>query len=209
MGGAKLLILTSPIYQNRLIQHSKVQCFPQDLWFRICQAAEGGQWHAHDALLHRWISTSPCYTLYNVYCPALPCCTLHPWVSTWWITAICTPRSQPPVSLHPYITVCSCIAVYCCLLLLVSCITDLNCNCVYLLTATAPLYHNKLHPLYHCSLYIYGRNQSGCEKAKNLGFLTFILWVFLTIYIWIALMKITKCFNYLEANHIMSWNSWY
>ena len=55
----------------------------------------------------------------------------------------------------------------------------------------------------------YGRNQSGCEKAKNLGFLPFILWVFLTIYIWIALMKITMCFYCLEASHIMSWNSWY
>ena len=30
---------------------------------------------------------------------------------------------------------------------------------------------------------LYGRNQSGCEKAKNVGFLPFILWVFLTIYI--------------------------
>ena len=27
----------------------------------------------------------------------------------------------------------------------------------------------------------YGRNQSGCEKAKNLVFLPSILWVFLTI----------------------------
>ena len=54
---------------------------------------------------------------------------------------------------------------------------------------------------------IYERNQSGCEKAKNLGFLPYILWVFLTIYISTALMKITMCFNYLEASHIMSRNS--
>ena len=31
----------------------------------------------------------------------------------------------------------------------------------------------------------YGRNQSGCEKAKKMGFLTSILWVFLTIYIFL------------------------
>ena len=46
----------------------------------------------------------------------------------------------------------------------------------------------------HLILTIYGRNQSGCEKAKYVGFLPFILLVFLTIYIWIALMKITMCF---------------
>ena len=28
---------------------------------------------------------------------------------------------------------------------------------------------------------IYGKNQSGCEKAKKVGFLLSILWVFLTI----------------------------
>ena len=54
---------------------------------------------------------------------------------------------------------------------------------------------------------IYGRNQSGCEKAKNVGFLPFILLVFLTIYIVVALMKITMCFKQLEASHIMSWDS--
>ena len=56
-------------------------------------------------------------------------------------------------------------------------------------------------------LHIYGRNQSGCEKAKHVEFLPFILWVFLTIYIFIALMKITMCFKQLEASHIMSWDS--
>ena len=51
--------------------------------------------------------------------------------------------------------------------------------------------------------YIYGRNQSG----SNVAFLPFILCVFLTIYIFVALMKITMCFKQLEANHIMSWDS--
>ena len=55
---------------------------------------------------------------------------------------------------------------------------------------------------------IYGRNQSGCEKAKNLGFLPFLLWVFLTIYICVALTKITMRFKQLEVSHIMSLDSW-
>ena len=54
---------------------------------------------------------------------------------------------------------------------------------------------------------IYGRNQSGCEKAKNAGFLPFILWIFMTVYIFVALMKITICCKQLEAIHIMSWDS--
>ena len=53
---------------------------------------------------------------------------------------------------------------------------------------------------------IYGRNQSGCEKAKKLRFLPFILWVSLTIYIFVALMKISMCLKQLEASHIMSWD---
>ena len=44
--------------------------------------------------------------------------------------------------------------------------------------------------------------QSGCEKAKNVGFLSFILWVFFTIYIFDALMKITMCFKQLEASKL-------
>ena len=55
----------------------------------------------------------------------------------------------------------------------------------------------------------YGRKQSGCERAKNVGFLPFILWVFLTIYIFVALMKITMWLKQLEASHIMSYDSWY
>ena len=55
--------------------------------------------------------------------------------------------------------------------------------------------------------YIYGRNQSGCENAKNVGFLTIILWVFLTIYIFDALMEITMCLKQLEVSHIMAWDS--
>ena len=54
------------------------------------------------------------------------------------------------------------------------------------------------------SCHIYGRNQSGCEKAKSVGFLPFILLVLLTIYISVALMKITICFKQLEASNIMS-----
>ena len=51
-------------------------------------------------------------------------------------------------------------------------------------------------------IHVYGRNQSGCEKAKNVGFLPFILWIFITIYICVALMKLTMCFKELEA-HIL------
>ena len=59
----------------------------------------------------------------------------------------------------------------------------------------------------HVYYFIYGRNQLGCENSKNVGFLPFILWVFLTIHIFVALMKITFCFKQLEASHIMSWDS--
>ena len=38
------------------------------------------------------------------------------------------------------------------------------------------------------SSHIYGRNQSGCEKAKNVGFLPLFLWGFLTIYIFVDLI---------------------
>ena len=50
---------------------------------------------------------------------------------------------------------------------------------------------------------LFGSNQSGYEKAKDLGFLPFILWIFLTIYNLFALMKITICFKQLEVSHIM------
>ena len=55
--------------------------------------------------------------------------------------------------------------------------------------------------------FIYGRNQLGGEKAKNVEFLPFILWVFLAIYIFVALIKITFYFKKLKASHIMSWDS--
>ena len=61
--------------------------------------------------------------------------------------------------------------------------------------------------LYWQGFIVYGRNQSQCEKAKNVGFLPFILLVLLTIYIFVALMKINMCFTKLEASHIMSWDS--
>ena len=44
------------------------------------------------------------------------------------------------------------------------------------------------------NIYMGGISQD-VKRQKNLGFLHFILCVFLTIYIWIALMKITVCFN--------------
>ena len=53
----------------------------------------------------------------------------------------------------------------------------------------------------------YGRKQSGCEKAKKVEFLVSVLWVFLTIYIVFALLKINMCFKHLEASHIMSCDS--
>ena len=39
--------------------------------------------------------------------------------------------------------------------------------------------------------------------AKKVEFLPSILWVFLTIYICCAFMKITMGFNHLEASHIL------
>ena len=53
-------------------------------------------------------------------------------------------------------------------------------------------------------LHTYGRNQSGCKNAKKMGFLPSFLWVFLSIYIFVALMNITMCFKKLEASYIMS-----
>ena len=50
-------------------------------------------------------------------------------------------------------------------------------------------------------------NQSGCKKAKTVEFLLFMLWVFLTIYICVALMKITTFFRQLEASYILSCDS--
>ena len=53
-------------------------------------------------------------------------------------------------------------------------------------------------------LFIFGRNQSGCEKTKKkVGFLPSTLWILLAIYICFALMKTTMCFKHLEASHIM------
>ena len=43
---------------------------------------------------------------------------------------------------------------------------------------------------------IYGRNLSGCEKAfKKIHLFSSILWAFLTIYLFVALMKITMCLS--------------
>ena len=55
--------------------------------------------------------------------------------------------------------------------------------------------------------YIYERNQSGCEKAKKMGFVAFTLCIFLTIDILFALLKINMRFKHVEAGHIMSFDS--
>ena len=45
------------------------------------------------------------------------------------------------------------------------------------------------------------------KRLKMWDFLPFILWAFLTIYIFVVLIKITMCLKQLEASHIMSWDS--
>ena len=45
------------------------------------------------------------------------------------------------------------------------------------------------------------------KRLKKVGFLLSIRWVFLTIYIIVALMKISICFKQLESSHIMSCDS--
>ena len=59
------------------------------------------------------------------------------------------------------------------------------------------------------TVYIYGWNQPGREKAKKLGILPFTYWFLLTTYIYFALLEIVMCFMHIEANHIMAFNSWY
>ena len=56
---------------------------------------------------------------------------------------------------------------------------------------------------------IYGRNQSGCEKAKKKWDFHPLYFGFSWPFTFFALMTITMCFNHLEASHIMSCNSWY
>ena len=53
------------------------------------------------------------------------------------------------------------------------------------------------------------RTSQNVKKAKKVGFLPSILWVFLTIYIFFALMKSSMFLKHLEASHIMSCDSWY
>ena len=55
-------------------------------------------------------------------------------------------------------------------------------------------------------MYMGGISQD-VKRLEMWDLLSFILWVFLTIYIFDALMKINMCFNQLEAGHIMSWDS--
>ena len=57
-------------------------------------------------------------------------------------------------------------------------------------------------------IYMVGISQD-VKKTKNLEFLPYILWVFVTIYIFVALRKITMRFKQLEASHIMSLDSLY
>ena len=52
-------------------------------------------------------------------------------------------------------------------------------NMLFLLVLNIGLFVT-VNPFFLClylSICVYGRNQSGCEKAKNMGFLPFILWV--------------------------------
>ena len=58
------------------------------------------------------------------------------------------------------------------------------------------------------SVYIYmGGTSQDVKRLKKVGFLPSILLVFLTIYIFVALMKISMCFKQLEVSHIMSYDS--
>ena len=68
---------------------------------------------------------------------------------------------------------------------------------------------NKMDSCTNKDFFVYGRNRSECEKAKKVGFLASILWVFLTIYIILALLKINMCLRHKEATYIMSFESWY
>ena len=52
-----------------------------------------------------------------------------------------------------------------------------------------------------------GGTSHDVKRLKKMGFLPSLFWVFLTIYIFVALMKITMCFKQLEASHIMSCDS--
>ena len=54
-----------------------------------------------------------------------------------------------------------------------------------------------------CQKTAYGRNQSGCEKAKKVRFLTSILWVFLTIY---TFFYFHKNYHVLKASRGESYN---
>ena len=58
------------------------------------------------------------------------------------------------------------------------------------------------------NIYMGGISQD-VKTQKKKGFLPSLLWVILTIYIFVALMKLTMCFKQLEASHIMSCHSWY
>ena len=61
--------------------------------------------------------------------------------------------------------------------------------------------HKRLYVHFFWSGTLYGRNQSGW--GKNVGLLPFILFSFFTIYIFVALMKISMHFKQLEASYIM------
>ena len=68
-------------------------------------------------------------------------------------------------------------------------------------------YYNVSTVIVTYDLYLYMRGTSQDVKRLEMGFLAFILWVFLTIYIVFALLKINMCFKHLEASHIMSFDS--
>ena len=54
---------------------------------------------------------------------------------------------------------------------------------------------------------MYGWNRPGRDKAKKLRFLPFTYWVLLTTYIFFALLEIVMCLKFIEASHIMAFNS--
>ena len=51
-----------------------------------------------------------------------------------------------------------------------------------------------------------GGTSQDVQRLKKVGFLAFILRVFLIIKIVFALMKITMCFEHLGASHILSYD---
>ena len=58
--------------------------------------------------------------------------------------------------------------------------------------------------MYIPTIYVYGRNQSGCEKAKKYGIFTLYSLGFLDHLHFYYFKGITMCLKQIEAGHIMS-----